>query len=421
MIKSVIKRIRRYVRVKRMRLYYSMFYNRILKNRENRSINKIRQKGQANVLFIASNLAMWKHQYLYELLRTDKRFNPYIVICPFCTYTPQDKAVSVAMLKEYFDIHGTPYYLYENDSCLALEEMHPDIIFYPQPYEGLFGNKLDFQHHEDALLCYSPYALYTVNPEWVYNVKLQNRAWKLYYPTQFHLKDAQEIMYNRGRNVVVSGYANADVLTGKLGNKKGGNSMKHIVWAPHFSIASNSSMKRGAFLWLSNLMIRLAVEYKGRIQWTFKPHPRLKTELYKLQEWGEERTDAYFQKWEEMENTQVEMGDFVDLFCSSDALIHDCGSFTAEYLYTKKPVLFTARDFEPIEEMMNEFGERCLNLHYKAHEESDVVSFIEDIVLNGEDSLFEKRNDFYENVLCSKKHMNAAEYIYNDMIKSLYS
>lgn len=328
--------------------------------------------------------------------------------------------MNVNLLKDYFDSHNTPYHLYENDSCFALEEMHPDIIFYPQPYENIFGNKLDFQYYKDSLLCYCPYALYTVNMEWVYNVKLQNRAWKLYYPTSFHLKDAQELMYNRGRNVVVSGYTNANLLMTKSRVKED-SSMKHIIWAPHFSITSNSSMKRGAFLWLSDLMIKLAIEYKSRIMWTFKPHPRLKTELYKLQEWGKERTDTYFKKWEEMENTQVKMGDYIDLFCSSDALIHDCGSFTAEYLYTKKPVLFTAHDFVSTGKLMNEFGEKCLNLHYKAYNESDVVSFIENVVLNGKDSLFESRHEFYEKVLYNKKNTNTAEFIYNDMIESLYN
>ena len=76
----------------------------------------------------------------------------------------------------------------------------------------------------------------------------------------------------------------------------------------------------------------------------FKPHPILKPKLYKHALWGKERTDAYYHCWETMENTQLEMSDYIDLFMTSDAMIFDSVSFMTEYLYTKKPALFLCRE-----------------------------------------------------------------------------
>jgi hypothetical protein len=54
--------------------------------------------------------------------------------------------------------------------------------------------------------------------------------------------------------------------------------------------------------------------------------------------WGSEKTTAYYDKWDNLDNGQFKSGDYVDLL-TSDALIHDCGSFMAEYLVVGKPAL----------------------------------------------------------------------------------
>ena len=65
-------------------------------------------------------------------------------------------------------------------------------------------------------------------------------------------------------------------------------------------------------------MVELAKKYQDSIQFAFKPHPVLKFRLINI--WGEQKTEEYYKLWETMPNTQLETGDYIDLFLTSDAL-----------------------------------------------------------------------------------------------------
>lgn len=81
---------------------------------------------------------------------------------------------------------------------------------------------------------------------------------------------------------------------------------------------------------------------------------------YILIPYGEKRkTDRYYSEWESLSNAQLETGKYVDLFMTSDAMIHDCGSFTIEYHYTLKPVMYLVKGEEHTK-MMNAFAKRGL-------------------------------------------------------------
>ena len=139
----------------------------------------------------------------------------------------------------------------------------------------------------------------------------------------------------------------------------------------------------------------MAEKYSDDVQFVFKPHPLLHCKLDTL--WGKERTNAYYSKWNSMPNTSVELGDYVDLFLSSDAMIHDCGSFITEYLYVNKPVMRTVNDI-PFNQMYNDFVINCLDNYYLAKSPNDVEQFIIN-VMNGVDTLKEKRTMFLNEVL----------------------
>jgi CDP-glycerol glycerophosphotransferase (TagB/SpsB family) len=157
-------------------------------------------------------------------------------------------------------------------------------------------------------------------------------------------------------------------------------------------------------------MLEIAEKYKDDVQFAFKPHPVLKFKLINI--WGKEKTEAYYKKWEELENAQLEQGYYMDLFKTSDALIHDCASFTAEYLYTGKPVLFMVRDPQVLSHW-NPFGRKCFDMHYHAENTEQIEEFIKNVVLQGQDSMQEEREKFCreylypaDGVMPSQKIMN---------------
>ena len=142
-------------------------------------------------------------------------------------------------------------------------------------------------------------------------------------------------------------------------------------------------------------MLEMAKRYSDKVQFVFKPHPLLKNKLCEL--WGSEKTETYYDQWANMENTTIVEGEYVDLFLSSDAMIHDSGSFLIEYLYVNKPVMRTLNDI-PLESMYNQFALNCLDQYYKARCEQDIEQFIQNVI-NGIDPLKAQRTKFIHEAL----------------------
>ncbi|MGM9806039.1 MAG: CDP-glycerol glycerophosphotransferase family protein [Candidatus Aphodosoma sp.] len=409
--------------------YYHLYLQIDRRDRIHRKrIAGIRRRGCANVILIASSLPMWRNQGLYELLVQDKRFSVSIIIHPLRQLSAVERQSAVDLLRRYFDGKGIPYYVCsddDNEVSAKLESLDPDILFYPQNYRKLFTDALAWEKFTDRLLCYNSYALLTVGDNWNYNADYNNIAWRYYHATELHLATARRLTYNKGRNVCVAGEPHADLFFAKSDvdpwKKIGdGKTRKRIIFAPHFRIETNKMLNRAAFLWLYDYMTDLAERYRDSIQIAFKPHPMLKTTLYNHPDWGGERTDAYYEKWATMENTQLETGGFIDLFKTSDAMIHNCGSFTGEYLFTSKPVLFASGDWTEIYRTADDFGLKCLALHYKAENTAEVGTFIRDTVLGNTDSMKEARVRFCKEFLTPPNGCTVAENMYNDIVKGIW-
>ena len=78
-------------------------------------------------------------------------------------------------------------------------------------------------------------------------------------------------------------------------------------------------------------------------------------------------------------------------------MIHDCSSFTVEYLYTKKPVCFLSNIGH--EGQANEVALRAYDAHYKAKTKADICIFLDNVVIGGVDEKLEERECFYNEVL----------------------
>lgn len=410
----------------KLRVYLNVIYPLILKRRA-RAVGK---KDKIKVVFFAMNIATWRYQGVYDLLSKDDRFICHVVFTIPLTYTEEQQSADLKQMRAYFDKRQITYYDYDESSnvgCDVLQNINPDILFYPQPYDGAFPDSHSYHNFNSKLLCYIPYAVNVVLSEketWVYDTMFHRLAWKLYYPFEHIKRDAEKISWNHAKNVVVSGYPNMDKY---LSNdaidvwKISDRSCKRLIWAPHFTISvlDDSPLNRSNFLWMAELMIELAKRYEGRLQVAFKPHPRLKTELYRHHDWGPEKTDKYYHEWETMANAQLETGGFVDLFKGSDAMIHDSGSFTLEYLFVNKPVAFVTRDPESSFRKHSTIGVEALKQHYIVSNKDEIISFIEDVVLDGKDAKQKQRTEFFNTQLVVNRSMTTSQFIVDDMKKSL--
>jgi hypothetical protein len=412
------------VRRQGIKLYLNALYPYVLNHRA----KTIGKKDKIEVVFFAIDVAMWHYQGIYDLLSQDKRFNCHVVLSPLCQFSQQQRIEVIDSLRAYFATQGIPYIDYdeENDKGFDVKsEINPDIVFYPQPYDGLYVKEHDFWQFRSKLLCYIPYAINVVKGYVdVYDTHYHNLAWKVYCPFDQDKARARKMAKNRGCNWVVSGYYNLDryssstaVYEWKIKDK----ARKRLIWAPHFTITGDGTflLPRSNFLWMAQLMLDIAQKYQDRLQIAFKPHPWLKSKLYNHPDWGKEKTDRYFELWATMDNTQVETGDFVDLFKTSDAMIHDSGSFTAEYLFVNKPVAFVTTNLEALKSDHSDFGCAALDQHYIVKNEADVLAFVNDVVLGGNDPMKKQRTSFFESVLRPHSSGSTSQFIVDDMKRSL--
>lgn len=369
-------------------------------------LEEIRTKEKINILFLVILESVWKYDSLYLKFHNDNRFQPTILICPRFMHFGNDETLA-NIDKAYKHFKDLNYNVSKsnlpNGKWLdAKSTFDPDIVYFTSPHPITHQN-YSIQNFLDTLTCYVPYGIIAANLEQTqFNRDFHNLIWRCYYETNVHKKLAEEYSRNKGANVVVTGYPLQDQLFKIRGVDSAiwkNNSLKKIIWAPHHSIHGNDKTHGYSnFLEYSEEMLSLTEEFKQEVQFAFKPHPSLKPKLYKEQSWGRKRTDEYYALWDNIDNKQLECGDYIELFNNSDALILDSISFISEYLYTMKPSIFTVRN-STIEEKFNKFGKMAFDVLYKSYSFSDVRKFVQKVVLQEEDVKWAQRKDFVDNTL----------------------
>ena len=192
------------------------------------------------------------------------------------------------------------------------------------------------------------------------------------------------------------------------------NSRKKIIYAPHHSIPGTNGnfIEYSTFLTFGEYMLELARKYKESTQRAFKPHPTLYPKLLKI--WGKERTDSYYNTWRDLENAQVELGEYAGLFKHSDAMIHDCSSFIAEYQYARNPVMFLILDMNQ-RTFQGEFGKKAFEAHCLGRSTNDIENFVIDVI-NDRDSLQGIRDMFIRDYLTPPNGVSACDNIINTIL-----
>ena len=373
----------------------------------------VRRKNKINVIFIITELGMWKSEALYLKMLEHPRFNPVIRVLP----SPENLDAMEPII-QYLQGKGFDYRTLSPDESLKTE-MKADIIFYPKPYVTSYYPKQNFFRNRYALFCYIVYGFHNIVSDFICNQLYHNYAWQTYFENHSAAVDTAKAMMNKGRNIKVTGLPMEDAFRKPLSSyndcwKKQEYPKKRIIWAPHFSFAKDSMLNYSTFLEYYDTMLNLAEKYKNQVQFAFKPHPLLRPHLN--EHWGEERTDSYYERWANMENAQLELGQYIDLFMTTDALIHDCSSFTNEYMYTHKPVMYLLRGSAEIHcSQLNSYSREAFNLHYFGRSDSDIEAFIVD-VLNGVDPYRDPREKYYEKYLSPINGKSACDNIINAIL-----
>lgn len=399
---------------------------RISKKRQQKKLYELKNKKTIKCVLLVFDSSCFR-DYLYQLLCDNGRFDVVVVVCPIHSQNREYREKRLNATYNSLVSKGYTNVLkgYDEDTKKFLDikkELKPDIVFYTNPYRSLIGEEFYITKFCNELTIYLPYYINnTVEYKLAYDELLHNVVWRYYVETEWHKKLSQKYSSNHSRNVVVTGYSGFDLLLDKHYRplddcwKIKDRSYKRIVWAPHQTINPNHTMYYSAFLLIADKMTEYAIKYKDRIQIAFKPHPLLINSLYS--EWGLDRSDAFYEKWRSMENTCIVEGSYVDLFLTSDAIIHDSASFITEYLILNKPSLRT-HNGRDLKLQFNDFSLACLEHYYMAYNADDIEQFILNLI-EGKDPMKEARTHFVKEQLLPPEGHLPSENIVRDLIESI--
>ena len=386
-----------------------------------RALLKIRKKEKITVVFLLIHESVWKYEELYKLMEKDIRFNPVVVVCPYIMYG--NDTMLRDMRQAYNSFKKRNYNVIKSlnektgEWLDVKKDLKPDIVFFTNPW-GLTRAEYLLQNFGEILTCYVPYGfknsyLYESH----FNKGMQNFVWKFFLETKIHKKLSIKYSRNKSANTIVTGYPGMDnflkkdykpIDVWKIKDKE----IKRIIWAPHHTIPGmGATLDYSTFFKYCDFIYEIALKYKDWIQIAFKPHPVLRAKLNREEVWGKIKTDLYYQKWADLPNGQLHLGEYSDLFLTSDAMIHDSSSFVIEYLCAHKPVMFLIND-ESIYDRFNEIGKMALSKIYQGRSEKEIESFLDEVVLKNKDSMARERILFFNNIIKPPNNLTASENIF---------
>ncbi|MEN8282234.1 hypothetical protein [Acinetobacter gerneri] len=392
-MKEIIKKFAPEFVIKHLLVMKKNFYDpweklRLAKKVEHKHVEllkKLGSKEKKRVIFLVFFESVWKLDILLKKMLADSQFEPVILVCPYIVFGESRMNEEMQKCINFFKEKGYPVlssFDNEKKKWITLDELKPDLVFFTNPH-----NLTRKEYYQDAYLnylsCYVPYhyevGQYDDNQA-QYNQPFHNAIWKIFTPHKTSLSIFKDTCFTKGKNAELTGYPFAESLSQSIDAKlnpsvwKESSAKVRIIWAPHHTIDS-PELPYSNFLKYAEFFKEISEIYKSEIQWCFKPHPILKLKLYNHPQWGIEKTDEYFNFWKNQKFTQLAEGDYIDLFIESTAMIHDSGSFLAEYLHVNKPVMYLINN-ENYLNFYNNFGKSALECCDLGRNKDDILKFI---------------------------------------------
>lgn len=356
-----------------------------------------KRKTKIKVAFLVLFKQSFSFEPLFKKMVDDDMFDPYIVAIPnvlrSMVYQNDLYRDTFESLKGRFGdrvIHG---YIERLNKYVELGDEY-DIIVFTNPYEIYehpFHNVKYFEKR-NVLSIYVNYGfLITKYSDEMISENIFSSVWKYLLETDYHMEYYRTKSIIGGSNAILTGFVKMDDL---YKEKKLNDGRITIIIAPHHTVADNPIINLSNFVRYSDFFLELPERYP-EVDFIFRPHPLLFVHLKVNKIWNEVKIEDYLRRIDSIPNMVYDNSDYyLDKFANSDAIIHDCGSFMAEYLYTNKPCCYMIKNNEQLTNSLLPFGQGCLDCYYKAFNETDIINFIEEVVINGNDYLKEKRTGF---------------------------
>lgn len=372
-------------------------------SKKQKEIHKIFQEnGKIKVAFIVVFSSVFPTKSVFEKMIGDDVFDPYIIVAPNISRSYKYQIDTLNEAVEFFSqkyadrvISG---YDRERDEYLDLASDY-NVIFFANPYKHMVHpyHELEYFLDKNVLTLYANYGFAALS-FWneIIAKDFSNYIWKLCVETKSNYEYLCEHQIIKGKNGIVTGYLKMDKLAEQVEMPR---KRKMILICPHHTVWGWKTLNISNFLKYADFFVELPKKYPD-VDFVFRPHPLLFDNLKAYSVWTQQQIDEYLAKMLENKNIVYDTeGDYFERFTNSDAMIHDCGSFIGEYLYTGKPCCYMMKSEEETARNLLPLGQACMENYYHAFSENDICDFIENVVLKGVDPKKQQRLDFSENVL----------------------
>lgn len=384
----------------------TIFQAKIIQKKLQKSVEKLKKKEKIKVAFLQMYPSNCQTFNVFSKMLEHDRFEPYFI----ATFDiMRDRKHSLQVYKDNLQFlesrYGKERVLkgYDENSNTFIDFSDDfDMMTTNNPYEH-FCNKYHsarFWASKNIPIFYISY--FYMGREQITRLNLRSQffiyVWRHFIENKIVLdiaKKSQKLLH--GSNMLLTGYPKMDeysIIESNLDSIE--SSRPLIIIAPHHSIYKDELHNVGSFLQFYETILDLPQKYP-QIDFVFRPHPILFYVL-RTETWGEEKAQEYYDKLLSFENVRFSNeADYLELFAKSSALIHDCGSFGAEYLYTGKPCGYMWRDDLDSRNILTPFGRACIDAHYPLHCSDDFYHFIDNVILKGNDFMKEERTEFAKN------------------------
>lgn len=367
------------------------------------SISALKEKvnggHKIRVAFFVIYDATFPARYVFERMLNDSFFEPFIVVIPDTLRGDENMFFNLKKTYQYLSsCYDNVYWSYDFEKNKFIDFSDKiDLFCTANPYDDMTYDyyRVQYLATQGILSFYMNYGFITSN--WTFSLYKNaeyNQFWRFFIENDYVLQKFKKYSLLGGRNAKCVGYAKMDALAlveAKLRVRK------RIIIAPHHTVENwGGELSMSNFLIYANFFLTLPKRYPD-IDFVFRPHPLLFVILRRPEFWGNDKVEDYLGKMKEYKNVEYQNGgEYFDTFVNSDALIHDCCSFIAEYLYTGHPCCFLCKDQITTNKNCNEFALSCLSHHYSAFCEADIISFIDKVVLQGKDTMKKERENFVD-------------------------
>lgn len=389
---------------------------------------KIAHGQKIRVIFLVNISSMFSAENVMNLLQKDNLFAVELYVIPDIRFGDEKMSEMINAtyneLKKKYDFAKMAVEFDEQGQICKWNNVveGADIVFYPSPYDLSYSLYNPYYAAQNGILSVQlDYGFYRSKYDrFIYQLDNYNNFWRTYIETELNYDEYAEYGRCNASNAVVTGYAKMDKLVQYKQKRYGKNRRKTIMIAPHHSVdgGTNSSLSLSNFVRYADLFLELPQRYPN-IDFIFRPHPMLFTILSWDRHWGKEKVQEYIAKMKLHPNViYSDGGDYLEQFVQSDGIIQDCGSYLVEYLYTKKPACYMLKTPEDIDAKFAELGKRCLEQYYIAYNEQDIIDYIDNVIIGGDDPKKLSRKKFAEEVVMLN-YPHASEKIVAEIKKEL--